>query len=339
LKPIERAFELVNGFRAAQIVSSAVELKIPDLLAGGAMSAEQLSAATDIDTDRLRRLLRGLVALGVLQLSGDDRFSNTAVGEMFREGVPGSRRAQTRMLIPESYSDWNHLMETLRTGVPGHKLAHGGTLWETISRDPDFAARFNDAMAGNSEQVAEQVGRLDFSAARLIVDVGGGEGALAGRILEAHPHLRGIVCDLAPGLAETRAYMERVGVADRCDIAECDFFESVPSGGDVYLLKDILHDWDDEHAQKILAVCRRAMSPGARIMIVERLVPSRVTTEPGHLNATMTDLQMMVQLGGRERTVEELQRMFERASFRLLEVHPVGLWNVVEGLTQGVDPR
>jgi len=338
LNPGDRAYELVNGFRAAQVVSSAVELRIPDLLAEGAMSAEQLSAATHIDTDRLRRLLRGLVALGVFEQSGDGRFSNTAVGEMFREGVPGSRRAQTRMLIPESYRAWDHVMETLRTGVPGHKLAHGGTLWETIARDPDFAARFNDAMAGNSEQVAELVGRLDFATAHLIVDVGGGEGALAGRILKSHPHLRGIVCDLAPGLAETRDYLEGLGVADRCDIVECDFFESVPSGGDVYLLKDILHDWDDEHAQMILAVCRRATSPGARIMIVERLVPSRVTTEPGHLNAAMTDLQMMVQLGGRERTVEELQRLFERASFRLLGTHPVGLWNVVEGLAQGVDP-
>jgi len=339
LNPGDRAYELVNGFRAAQVVSSAVELRIPDLLAEGAMSAEQLSAATHIDADRLRRLLRGLVALGVSEQSGEGRFSNTAVGEMFREGVPGSRRAQTRMLIPESYRAWDHLMETLRTGVPGHKLAHGGTLWDSIARDPDFAARFNDAMAGNSEQVAELVGRLDFATARLIVDVGGGEGALVGRILKSHPHLRGIVCDLAPGLAETRAYLEGLGVADRCDIVECDFFESVPSGGDVYLLKDILHDWDDDHAQTILAVCRRAISPGARIMIVERLVPSRATTEPGHLNAAMTDLQMMVQLGGRERTVEELQRLFERASFRLLGTHPVGLWNVVEGLAEGVNPR
>jgi hypothetical protein len=335
----DRAYELVNGFRAAQVVRAAVELNIPDLVAGGAMSAEQLSAATQIDVDRVRRLLRGLVALGVLEQGDDHRFANTEVGELFREGIPGSRRPQARMLIPESYRAWDHLMETLRTGVPGHKLAHGGTLWQTIARDPDFAQRFNDAMAGNSEQVVDLVAGLDFASARLIVDVGGGEGALVGGVLRAHPHLRGIVCDLPAGLAETHQYLGRLGVADRCTTIDCDFFVSVPSGGDVYLLKDILHDWDDEHAGAILSVCRRAARPGARILIVERLVPSRVTTQPAHVNAAFTDLQMMVQLGGRERTVEEIQHLFEQSGFSLVARHPGVMWNVVEGLAQGVDPR
>ena len=339
MKPADRAFELVNGFRAAQIVRAAVELRIPDLIADGAMSCGELSVASHIDTDRLRRLLRGLVALGVLDQSSDDRFSNTEVGELFREGVRGSRRAMARMLVPEAYRAWDYFLETVRTGVPGQVLAHGGTLWESIARDPDFAARFNEAMAANSQQVVDLVASLDFASARLIVDVGGGKGSLAGGIMKAHPHLKAVVCDIPAGLAEAPDYLAAIGVADRCEVVESDFFESVPSGGDVYLLKDILHDWDDEHAAAILSVCRRAMRRGTRIMIVERLAASRVTNDPVHLNAVMADLHMMVLLGGRERSVVELQQMFERAGFNLDRTHAGDPFQVVVGLAQGVDPR
>jgi hypothetical protein len=339
LKPADRAFELVNGFRASQIVRAAVELGIPDLVADGPRSSEELTAATHIHADRLRRLLRGLVALGVLEQSGDDRFSNTEVGELFREGARGSRRAMTRMLIPETYRAWDYFLETVRTGVPGQLLAHGGTLWESIARDPDYAVRFNEAMAANSQQVVDLVASLDFASARLIVDVAGGKGSLAGGIVKAHPHLTAIICDIPAGLAEAPEYLAAIGVADRCEVVQSDFFESVPSGGDVYLLKDILHDWDDEHAAAILSVCRRAMRRGARIMIVERLAASRVTNDPVHLNAVMADLQMMVLLGGRERSVLELKRMFERANFVLESTHVGDPFQVVVGLAQGVDPR
>lgn len=321
-------------------MGSAVELNIPDLLAKGAMSAEQLSAATHIDAGRLRRLLRGLVALGVLEEGRADLFSNTKVGEVFRKGAPGSRRAMARMLIPQAYRSWDHFMETLRTGVPGEKLAYGRTLWDSIARDPDFAARFNEAMASNSEQVAEFVAATaDFAGAGLIVDVGGGTGALAGAILRSHPHLRGIVCDIPAGFAEAHEYLAGLGVADRCAVKECDFFHSVPGAGDIYLLKDILHDWDDDHAETILTVCRKAMHGGARVLIVERLAPTLVTTRPRDLNAAMADLHMMVQLGGRERNVEDFERMFKRTGFAFERIHRGDPYNVVIGLAEGVDPR
>ena len=295
------------------------------------MSADDLGGATQVDTGRLRRALRGLAALGVLAERDDGRFANTEVGELFREGVPGSRRAMAMMLIPESYRAWDHLMDTLRTGVTGHSLAHGGSLWETLARDPDYAARFNRAMASNSEEVAQFVAKSGgFDAAAVIVDVGGGTGALAAGILGAHPHLRGIVCDLAAGLAATPQYLAGLGVADRCSVVEADFFKSVPSGGDVYVLKQIIHDWDDTDAASILAVCRRAMGPGARIIIVERILPSRVTDDPSHLNPVMTDLQMMVQLGAQERTLEEYQRLLAGAGFRFTRLFPGGLFGLVE---------
>ena len=331
--PADRAYELVNGFRASQLVRLAAQLEIPDRLADGPLSAEDLGRATGINADRLRRVLRGLTALGVFEETEDGCFGNTEVGKLFREGVKGSRRAMAMMLLPESYRAWDHLMETMRGGTTGHRIAHGGTLWDSLARDSDFAARFNQAMASGSEQVTEFVARAsDFSDVSVIVDVGGGKGALAAGILRAHRHLRAIICDLAAGLTETQQYAAQQGVSDRCTTIESNFFERVPDGGDVYLFKDIIHDWDDDHASQILRTCRHACHPGARILLIERVFPARVTDNPEHLNATMTDLQMMVQLGSRERTLAEYCLLLEGAGFRLGRSVYGPLYGIVEGI-------
>lgn len=332
MTPGERAYELANGFRATQIVYAAVHLKIPDLLAEGRTSVDDLCTATGIERGRLRRLLRGLTGLGVLREAAGGIYANTEVGELFRDGVPGSRRALVRMLVPESYRNWDHFMDTLRTGVTGQALAHGATLWELIARDPDFRARFNEAMVSNTEGVAQFVARSgDFAHASLAVDVGGGTGSLIAGVLREHPGLRGIVYDLPAGLAQTAEYLASQQVADRCAIVEGDFFRSVPPG-DVFLLKDILHDWDDLHAATILGVCRRAMKPAARVMVVERVMPSHVSDDPAHLNATITDLQMMSQLGGQERTMEEYGALFESAGLKLDRFTPGGIYQLVEAV-------
>jgi len=332
LTPGERAYDLVNGFRASQIVHAAVELGIPDLLADGPKSSVELAGVTGIDVTRLRRLLRALVGLDVLSEDDRGRYAITELGELFRDGVPGTRRPLVRMLIPESYRNWDQFMETLRTGITGQSLAHGGTLWDLIARDPDFGARFNAAMAGNTEEMALFVsGAGSFTNASVVIDVGGGEGSLIAGVLRAHPHLRGVVYDIPGGLAQTSQYLASRGVADRCEVVEGDFFRSVPEG-DVYLLKDILHDWDDEDAVRILSVCRREMMPKSRVMIVERVMPSRVTATPEHKNATITDLQMMVQLGGKERTIEEFGELFATAGLKLDRFTPGGVYQLIEAI-------
>jgi len=334
-EPAERAYELINGFRASQLVRLAVTLRLPDLLADGPLSAQDLSNTAGVDASRLRRVMRGLTGLGVFEESEDGRFRNTEVGEMLREDVKGTRRALAMMLMPESYLGWEHLMETVRTGKTGHEIAHGGTLWDHLARDPDFAARFNQDMAAASERVVDFVASdADFSSAKVIVDVGGGKGALAAGILEAHAHLRAIICDIPAGLAQTPGYLAARGVADRCTIAEADFFKAVPSGGDVYLLKDIIHDWDDEPAARILATCRRASAVGGRILLIERVLPERVTEAPADLSAVMTDLQMMVQLGSRERTAEEYRGLLEGAGFTFSGAVPGGLYGIVEAVAR-----
>lgn len=331
--PADRAYELVNGFRASQLVRLAAELRVPDRLADGPLSADELGRATDMNPGRLRRVLRGLAALGVVEEVDDGCFKNTEVGELFREGVDGSQRARAMMLLPESYRAWDYLMETMRSGRTGHEIAHGGTLWDSLARDADFAARFNQAMASGSEQISDFVANAwEFSNVSIIVDVGGGNGALAAGILRAHPHLRGIISDLPAGLAETQHYVAQKGVSERCSVVESNFFDDVPNGGDVYLLKDILHDWDDDHASQILKTCRRACHPGARILLIERVLPTRVTETPEHLNATMTDLQMMVQLGSRERTLGEYRGLLEEAGFGIGSWIPGPLYGIVEGI-------
>jgi len=333
LAPGDRAYELANGFRTSQLVGLAAQLRIPDLLAEGPLSVEDLGGATGIDADRLHRVLRGLAGLGVLVESEDGRFRNTEVGNLFREGVPESRRALVLMWLPESYRAWDHLMETMRSGKTGHEIAHGASLWDSLARDADFAARFNQAMVSGTEGIAEFVAAgSDFSSASVIVDVGGGNGALAAGVLRAHPHLRAIICDRPAGLVGTMEYLSRQGVSDRCTTVEADFFETVPMGGDVYLLKNILHDWDDEHATLILTACRRAAGRDARILLIERLLPARVTDSPEHLNAVMTDLQMMVQLGGQERTAADYRMLLEQAGFEFRRSLAGPLYGVVEGV-------
>ena len=329
MTPTQRAYELVNGYRAAQLIFAAVELDLPDMIAEQPSTVEALSAATQIEASRLRRLLRGLEALGVVA-EADGRYSTTEVGEMFRRDVPGSRRIWARMLIPESYRSWAHFMETLRTGVPGQLLEHGETMWERIAHDQDFAVRFNESMAVNSRAVFDFVARNgDFAGASVVADIGGGKGALIAGILLEHPELRGIVFDIPGGLGETAAYLVEQGVSDRCEIVEGSFLESVPKA-DVYMLKDILHDWDDERSTQILTVCRRGINRGGRLMIVERMAPSHIADNPSHFASAMTDLHMMVQLGGRERTLEDFDALFAATGFQAVHFTQGELFHLLE---------
>ena len=311
------------------MVYAAIELDLPDLIAGGHSTVEELSASTEVEASRLRRLLRGLVALGVLSEAGE-RYSNTEVGEMFRRSVPGSRRIGAMMLIPESYRSWSRFLDTLRTGVPGQLLEHGETMWERIAREPVFAERFNAAMAVNSNAVVDFVAKNgDFAGASVVADIGGGTGALVAGVLLAHPELKGIVFDIPGGLGDTAAYLAEKRLSDRCQIMEGSFLESVPPA-DVYLLKDILHDWDDEHSKQILTVCRRAINPDGRLMIVERVAPAHITDDPQHFASALTDLHMMVQLGGRERTLEDFDALFKATGFEKLRFTPGEVFHLLE---------
>jgi len=323
-QPSDEAFRLVQGYRVYQMLVAACELKLPDLLASGPKGVHELAADTDTDEPSLRRLLRGLAIWGLLEQLPEDRYAGTAVADSFRSDVPGFRN-MTLNLAVEGYTAWGSLLYSLRTGKPAYEHLYGKSRWAALAEDPASAARFNAHMVELTTRVAAGfVEAYDFSGLATVVDVGGGNGALLAAVLKANPTIKGVLVDLAAGLAGADELMQSMGVAGRTTLTEGSFFESVPAGGDLYMLKSIVHDWDDEHALQILKTCREAMAPSARIVLLERILPDRVDSTQRGLDAVMSDLQMMVILGGRERTAEEYGAQFESAGLRMTRTLPVG---------------
>lgn len=313
----QEAIRLMNGFRGYQLVVAACRLKLPDLVASGPLDAAEIARRTGMNPDAIRRMLRGLVAWGFFAEDSAGRYSPTSISDAFRSDRPGLRN-MVMMLSDEGYSVWSSFMYTLETGKPAFEHVYGRGRWEALSETPAEASLFNAAMVETSTRVAKNVVEAyDFSRARTVVDVGGGNGALLAGILRANPHLRGVLVDLPAGLHGAEETMRAAGVGDRVEVVEASFFESVPAGHDLYLLKSIVHDWDDEPATKILATCRRAMGASSRLLVVDRVVPEPVNPDGRDVGTVMSDLHMMVVLGGRERTNSELAAMFANVGLEL----------------------
>lgn len=310
------AIRLLNGFRGYQLVVAACRLQLPDLVAAGPLDAGQISARTGMNPDAMRRVLRGLIAWGFLAEDSAGRYTSTPVSDAFRSDRPGLRN-MALMLNEEAYRIWGSLMYVLETGKPAFEHVYGKSRWEALAENPAEAALFNAAMVETSTRVAAAVvAAYDFSGARTVVDVGGGNGALLAGVLRANPGVRGVLFDLPAGLEGAMETMNAAGVADRVEVIEGSFFESVPPGHDVYLLKSIIHDWDDEPSVKILATCRAAMNEGSRLLVVDRWVPERVSADGRDVGSVMSDLHMMVLLGGRERTSSELSALLAAAGLQ-----------------------
>ena len=321
-QPIDQARRLVLGYRAFQLVVVACELKIPDLLAAGPRTAEELAEATQTHAPSLRAMLRGLAAWNVLVDQGDGMFAATQLSDCFRSDVPGLRNLAL-MLDDDGYLAWSNALHTVRTGGSAFVDMFGMRTWEKLAQDPTATARFNAAMAENSRQSASAfVAAYDLAGVRSVVDVGGGSGALLAAVLGAAPGTRGVLFDLPQGQVSARATLEEAGVLPRVTLVEGSFFESVPTGGDLYLLKWIIHDWSDDEALVILANCRQSMSSTARLVLLDRSLPQHVDDSPASLDATMADLHMRVVLGGRERTSDEYRDLLTRAGLRLTRVVP-----------------
>ncbi len=313
---------LVSGFRATQLVRAVTELRIPDMLADGPRSAPDLAEAAGVMTEPLRRAMRALVSVGVFVEVDGGRFAATPVSDCFRD-QPGSLRGVALMLPAESYRAFADLMYSLKTGEPAFEHIYSMSRWEQLAQEPEKAALFNAAMQFGTEGVRDAVASAyDFTGLLSVVDVGGGRGTLIAGLLKANPGLRGTVFDLEAGLAETEAYLKTEGVHDRCSVKRGSFFDHVPSGHDAYVLKNIIHDWSDEKAALILANCRKAMGPERRLILIEWIVPARSEDSAVARQLFMADMQMMVMLGGRERTLDEFRALLEGAGFQLTRVIP-----------------
>jgi hypothetical protein len=330
---LDRAFQLVSGFRSTQMVLAVVQLKIPDLVANGPLSADDLAATTEVKADPLQRVLRCLVTMGVFTETPDGRFGATPVSEWLRD-QPGSMRAQAVMLPTESYAAWGDLMHSLKTGEAAFDHVFGMTHWDLLAQDPKRSAIFNASMQAQTERLQDAlVAAWDFQGLRTFIDVGGGRGTLTAALLKANPHLRAAVFDLPAGLGESEAFLKGQGVDDRCVLVSGSFFESVPSGYDAYVLKQIIHDWSDEKAVEILATCRKAMGAGSRLILVERVVPVMAKESADARSVFMTDVHMLVMFGSRERTEAEYGALMQQAGLRLMRVIPTNsIYQLIEGV-------
>ena len=314
--PIE-AIRLLNGFRAFQLVVAACKLGLADLVAAGHADPATLAAMTGTHEPSMRRMLRGLAAWGFFVEDANGRYASTSISECFRSDRQGLRN-MALMLTNEAYPVWADLLYTLQTGRPAFEHLYGKSRWEQMAEDPDEAALFNAAMVETSARVgAAFVGAYDFDGVHTVVDVAGGNGALLASVLAHLPEAEGVLFDLPAGLAGVAERFRAAGLDRRVRVVEGSFFESVPTSGDLYLLKSIVHDWDDERATAILVSCRQAMKESARLVLVERFLPERVEAADAALGAVMSDLHMMLLLGGRERTTSQYSALLHDAGLRM----------------------
>jgi hypothetical protein len=289
----------------------AVELGIPEFLARHPHTAAQLAADTGAHEPSLLRLLRTLVGLQLLSEDESGRFSLTPTGEEMRRDRLGPL---IRFLLHDlDWSSWGRLDYSIKTGKRAFDHIHGMRNWEFYASHPEMAAIFDAAMQALTRPVADGVARVyDFSGMKSIADVGGGDGTMLIAILSAHPHLRGILVDRPDVVQRHRKRFEDAGLIDRVEFAGGSFFESVPAGADGYLMKSILHDWEDHDAVAILKRCHEA--GGTKLLVVERLLSEKIG--PQDLGTLLSDLNMLVNPGGRERTVAEYSELFEQGGFR-----------------------
>ncbi len=321
----EQLLGLINANWTTQAVSVATQLRLPELLRDGPRTAEALALATSCHEPSLTRLLRALTSIDVLAEEVDGRFKLASVGALLLEDVPGSLAAWAEFCGTRSWATWGRLVQSIRTGDSIRKQTSGADGFQHLEDDPQGALLFNRAMVNLTQQLAVAVARnLDLSGIGLIVDVGGGYGELIASILRHHTSMRGILFDLAHATGAAAGHLAKAGVENRCTLVTGSFFEGVPGGADAYLLKSVLHDWDDEHAVQILHNCRQVMAPNARLMVIERIAPQHFGNSPHDRGIARSDLNMLVGTGGRERTEAQYRELLDASRLRITHVLELG---------------
>jgi len=329
--PAARLFQMINGYQVSQVVAAAAQLGVADALSDGPRSSAELAEATGAHPDALARLLRACATVGLFTEVERGRFALTPVGACLRSDGHSLRDAAIGLTGPAHWQPWARLVDAVLTGRPVARDALGMDIREYARTHPDEGARFARAMSDLSTAVSAQVAACyDASGFERIVDVGGSQGALLAGLLEAAPRATGVLFDVPEVIAGAGAAIAARGLADRVKLVGGDFFEATPPGGDLYLLKSILHDWPDEDAARILESCYRAARPGSTLLVVEGLLPSGPAPSSIHL----MDLAMLVAVDGRERTREEYEELLEGAGYQLERVIPIPAsyypWNLIE---------
>lgn len=308
---------LIMGGVVAQAIAAVTEFGVIDQLAAdGTATAAELADEVGADPDALQRFLRALAAEGLFTQLDGNRFALTDAGNLLRSDTPGSLRYFSKLMTGEAYQVWEQAGQSLRTGRAAFDTMFGKPLFEWLADDAQRSAEFNEAQAELARLRLLPLLDLSWDNAKTVVDVGGGNGQLLATLLAKHDQLTGVLLDRPEVVEQARTTLDEAGVADRCQLAGGDFFTEIPQGGDVYVLAQILHDWADDQAEQILRRCRAAMRPGARLLVLEQVVPEDGGPHP----AKLLDLHMLVLLGGRERTDGDWRRLLTTAGFDITSI-------------------
>jgi hypothetical protein len=328
--PSQQMIEMTSAYVLSKAIYVVAELGIADLLATGPLTSAKLAGASGVHAPSLYRVLRALASLGVFIEDADQTFRLTSLGSTLRSDVSDSVRNWALINGSVAWRAFGELSHSVRTGRTGFERAFGMPIFEYLACHPDDAAMFARTMIDvHGPEAAAIACAYGLSDVNLLVDLGGGVGNWLTALLNANPNLKGILLELPHVTEEAARRLNSAGLGGRCEIVQGDFFESVPAGGDVYLLSHVVHDWDEAHCLTLLGNCRRVMRAGARLLIVEMVLPGPNQTSPGML----ADLVMLVAQGGRERTEAEYRDLLARAGFRLNRVVPTSLAvSVVEAI-------
>jgi hypothetical protein len=318
IPPHVQLIQMGAGGAIAQVVQFAAKIGLADHFADSPMSAAELAPSLDLHAPSLHRLMRTMASLGLFTEGESQRFSLTKLGEALKTAAPGSARA-TLLMTGSSWvgSGFANLLHSLQTGRPGFEKAQGMPFFDYLAQHPEDASVFSGAMVGfHGAEPPAVAAAYDFSQFGTVIDVGGATGNMLAAVLARHTQPRGLLYDRPHVVVDATELLETNGIVDRVTVEAGDFFKSVPSGGDAYILSHILHDWDDDRCLTILGHCREAMKPDARLLIVEMVLPLGDAPHPGKI----LDMVMLALIGGQERTETEYARLLHKAGFRLSRI-------------------
>ena len=332
LSPPEIMRNYAIGYWVSRLVYVAAKLRLADLLKGGPRTVEDLASAADVQVPGLYRLLRALASVGIFAETKGRKFKLTPLAATLQTGVPNSMHAWTLMINENwAWDSWKELLFGVKTGEMPFLKAHGMPIFQYLGTHPEDLEVFGESMSSISQTENPAIAAAyKYPKVRTLVDVGGGHGSLLASVLKANPRLKGVLFDQSAVIAraENDQYVTAKGIAKRCRLESGDFFKAVPSGGDAYMMKYILHDWNDEECVKILSNCRAAMNRDGKVLVVDNVIAPGNDPSWGKL----LDIQMLI-IGGRERTKEEFSALFAAAGLKLTKVVPTKCpLSIVEGV-------
>jgi hypothetical protein len=321
--------QMFGGSWITQGIWVAAELGIADLLVDGPQTVQELAKKTQTQRGSLYRLMRALASVGIFTEEKNGQFSLTSRADMLRSDIDGSQRSFAIMMGAEFHAAWGELLYSVRTGKPGFHKHFGIPFFQYMTENPNRHSIYDAAMTGvHGVETEPMLDACDFGTFRTVVDIGGGNGLVLAAILNRHPRTQGILFDLPPVADRARSIISSLGLSDRCQIVGGDFFSSVPNGANAYVLRHIIHDWEDNDAIAILRQCQEAMSSDGKILVVEIVIPP--LNEPSF--GKWLDLMMLL-VAGRERTQEEYSDLFSEAGLKLNRVIPTSSEvSIIEGI-------